>query len=166
MTIETTLNKIREHSPCQDAWGKLLKSLGRTQADDEPLAFSRIIESNGLDDALWCLRSICPEHESQVRLFAADCAESVLHFFEKQHPDDNRPRLAIKAARAFANGEISMEQLSAASAAARDAVLTATSYAALTAASYAVWATARSTASAAAMTARTAQATMIKDRFS
>ena len=38
--------------------------------------------------------------------FAADCAESVIHIFEKYYPDDNRPRLAIKAARDFANGEI------------------------------------------------------------
>lgn len=52
-----------------------------------------------------------------LRLFAADCAEHVLHIFEKERPTDNRPRKAIEAARAFARGEID----AAAGAAARDA---------------------------------------------
>lgn len=33
-------------------------------------------------------------------LWAADCAERVLPTFETQHPDDDRPRKAIEAARA------------------------------------------------------------------
>ncbi|NIO39568.1 MAG: hypothetical protein GTO41_04860, partial [Burkholderiales bacterium] len=41
-----------------------------------------------------------------LRLFAADCAESVLHYFESKYPDDDRPRKAIAAARGFARGEI------------------------------------------------------------
>ena len=55
--IYTTLNHIREHSPCTDGWRKLLKHLGKTEADDDPLAYSTILESNGLDDVLWCLRA-------------------------------------------------------------------------------------------------------------
>ena len=35
----------------------------------------------------------------QLQLFAADCAEHVLHFFEKKYPEDSRPRQAINAAR-------------------------------------------------------------------
>jgi hypothetical protein len=37
--------------------------------------------------------------DSISRLFAADCAEHVLHFYEDKYPDDNRPRKAIEAAR-------------------------------------------------------------------
>ena len=37
---------------------------------------------------------------------AADCAEHVLHIFERDYPNDKRPREAIEAARAFARGEI------------------------------------------------------------
>ena len=48
----TTLNEIREHSPCRDGWEKLLAHLGKTKADDEPLELLTILESNGLDDAL------------------------------------------------------------------------------------------------------------------
>ena len=32
-------------------------------------------------------------------MFAADCAEHVLHLFESKYPNDSRPRLAIEAAR-------------------------------------------------------------------
>ena len=119
--ITTTLNKIREHTPCEDGWTDLLKHLGKTKADDDVLKFSTIADSNGIDDAVWCLRSICPEHDKEVRLFAADCAEAVLHVFESERPDDDRPRKAIEAARAYANGEISEGELAAASDAARDA---------------------------------------------
>ena len=40
-----------------------------------------------------------------ARLFAADCAEHVLWIWTKHYPDDDRPRRAISAARAFAAGE-------------------------------------------------------------
>ena len=119
--ITTTLNKIRAHSPCENGWTDLLKHLGKTKADDEVLKFSTIADSNGIDDAVWCLRSICPEHDKEVRLFAADCAEAVLHVFESERPDDDRPRKAIEAARAYANGEISEGELAAARDAAWDA---------------------------------------------
>lgn len=41
-----------------------------------------------------------------ARLFAADCAEHVLAIFEEERPNDDRPRNAIEAARAFAMGKI------------------------------------------------------------
>ena len=50
-------------------------------------------------------------NEKNLRLFAADCADHVLPIFEKKYPEDKRPREAIKAARAFARGEISFEIL-------------------------------------------------------
>jgi hypothetical protein len=56
--MKTTLNKIKHQSPCQDGWVKLLKHLGKTEADDEPLSLITILDSNGLDDALWCLRAV------------------------------------------------------------------------------------------------------------
>ena len=34
-------------------------------------------------------------------LWAADCAEHVLPYFEKEYPEDDRPRKAIEAARAW-----------------------------------------------------------------
>ena len=120
-TIFTTLAAIRQHSPCEDGWEKLLKHLGKTRPDDEPLKFSTILESNGLDDALWCLRSLPEEHHPHARLMACDFAENVLYIFEKQRPEDDRPRKAIETSRRFANGEASQEELDAAGDAAGDA---------------------------------------------
>ena len=115
--ITTTLAKIREFSPCEDGYKKLCKNLGgvRKYGKDTPVKFSQIVESNGLDDAVWCLQTICPEYEKEVRLFAADCAESVLHIYEKKYPDDLRPREAIQAARDFAEGKITAAELTSAS---------------------------------------------------
>ncbi|CAN5197750.1 hypothetical protein BH09PAT2_BH09PAT2_09300 [soil metagenome] len=45
-----------------------------------------------------------------LALWAATCAEHVLHFFKKTQPDDERPRQAIELARAWARGEITMSE--------------------------------------------------------
>ncbi|WP_408608921.1 putative immunity protein, partial [Desertihabitans aurantiacus] len=39
-----------------------------------------------------------------VARFAAAAAEEVLPVFERQHPDDGRPRAALEAARVFVEG--------------------------------------------------------------
>jgi hypothetical protein len=39
-----------------------------------------------------------------VTRYAAECARAVLEVFERAHPDDPRPRAAIEAAQAFAEG--------------------------------------------------------------
>lgn len=43
-----------------------------------------------------------------LALWAAACAEHVLHLFESAKPSDSRPRYAIEQARAWARGEIRM----------------------------------------------------------
>jgi hypothetical protein len=45
-----------------------------------------------------------------LALWAADCAEHVLHHFEAARPYDDRPRHAIDLARAWARGEVTMTQ--------------------------------------------------------
>lgn len=61
-------------------------------------------------------------NERTARLFAADCAERVLHLYEEAFPDDTRPRDAIAAARAYADGALSRSELKAARTAATIAV--------------------------------------------
>ena len=121
MTITITLNEIRKHSPCEDGWQKLLKHLGKTKADDEPLKFSTVLKSNGVDDAYWCLRALPEEHHSKLRLLVCDCAERVLPIFERALPNDSRPRDCIETARKFTNNEATKEELAAARDAARAA---------------------------------------------
>jgi hypothetical protein len=45
-----------------------------------------------------------------LALWAAACAEHVLHFFEHVQPKDERPRQAIRSAHAWTQGEITMRQ--------------------------------------------------------
>ena len=45
-----------------------------------------------------------------LAVWAADCAQHVLHLFEEMQPNDNRPRRAIELARAWARGEVTMTQ--------------------------------------------------------
>jgi len=123
--MQTTLNAIKKHSPCESGWKKLLASLGKTKADDAPLELTHILQSNGLDDALWCLRALPEQYHKQIRLYACDVAEHVLPIFEKLFPEDKRVRSCIEAARGFANGTVSEEQLYAARAAAWDSALAA-----------------------------------------
>src|SRR5918994_7951826 len=49
-----------------------------------------------------------------LALWAASCAEHVLHLFESAQPEDPRPRQAIEHARAWARGEVKMTQARAA----------------------------------------------------
>ena len=138
----TTLNKIRSCSPCESGWKKLLKHLGKTVADDEPLSFVTILESNGLDDALWCCRAT-PEYNREWRLYAVWCALQVKHLMT-----DKRSLDALVISEVFANGLVGQAELDAArdaawavevdGATARDAAV-----AAARAARDAAWATAR-----------------------
>ena len=49
-----------------------------------------------------------------LALWAATCAEHVLHLFELVKPSDSRPRQAIEQARLWVRGEITMSQARAA----------------------------------------------------
>lgn len=125
MTLTTTLAAIRTHDPCKSGWRKLLAHLGKTKADDEPLPILTILESNGLDDALWSLRAV-EGQDRLIRHLACDFAEHVLlplHEREQlaQRPYDDRPRRAIEVARRYADQKATSEELSAARVAADDA---------------------------------------------
>lgn len=45
-----------------------------------------------------------------LAIWAADCAEHVLHHFERARPEDDRPRRAIDLARAWARGEVTWSE--------------------------------------------------------
>ena len=110
--MQTTLNKIRAHSPCAEGWRKLLAHLGKTQPDDEPLNIATILDSNGLDDALWCLRAV-EGQDREIRLYAVWCARQVQHMMT-----DPRSIAVLDVAERFANGEATQAELNSARAAA------------------------------------------------
>lgn len=159
--LSCTLNEIRAASPCEDGWRKLLGHLGKAKADDTIVTLETVLDSNGLDDALWVLDNVI-KNRRIISLFAADCAERVLPIFERDRPDDDRPRRAIVVAR---DPDATSEDLDAARDAALDAAVAAqaASRAAARAARAAVWGDARAAgaAGAAAGGARAAQ----KDRL-
>ncbi len=51
------------------------------------------------DWLVWYLSKFDLWTDAEARTFVCDCVEHTLHFFEEERPDDNRPRLAIEAAR-------------------------------------------------------------------
>ena len=137
--MKTTLNQIRAHSPCKEGWSKLLAHLGKTAADDEPLSIVTILDSNGLYDALWCLRAVegC---DREKRLLAVRFAREVQHLMT-----DPRSVAALDVAERFANGEATEGELGDA-------------YAAAYAATYAAAAAAHAAAARAAAAAAAADA--------
>ena len=155
--ITTTLNRIRAHGPCLKGWSKLLAGLGKAAPDDEPLPFTRIIEINGLDDALWCCRAE-PQYAREWRLFAVWCARQVEYLMT-----DPRSKDALVVAERHANGKATNAELAAASdaaSAAEDAAASAaisTRAVARAAASAAEDAAARGAAWAGAWAARAAR---------
>jgi len=137
--ITTTLNRIRAHKPCAPGWEKLLQHLGKTKADDEPLPFAVIVESNGIADALWCCRAE-PQYSKEWRLFAVWCARQVQHLMQ-----DPRSIAALDVAERYAMGEAAWAAAWAAEVAAWGARAAAweTAEAARDAAWAAAWAAAR-----------------------
>jgi hypothetical protein len=148
--MNTTLNKIRENQPCTDGWEKLLRTLGKTKADDEPLSLITVLDSNGLDDALWCLRAV-DGYEKEMRLYAFWCARQVQHLMTNQRSLD-----ALDVAERFAHGKATKDELAAARAAASVAAWSAAMDAARDAAMDAAWSAAWNAANAARDAARDA----------
>ena len=143
--MKTTLNKIRAHSPCENRWKKLLSYLSKSKADDEPLSITTVLDSNGLVNALWCLRAV-EGYDRELRLYAVWCVRQVQHLMT-----DKRSLDALDAAARYANGQATEQELgaaSAASAAARDAASAAAWAAAWDAARAAAWSAAWADASA------------------
>lgn len=105
-----SLQQIKDKKPCKSGWETLLKSKGKTKADKDLFPITDILDSNGLDDAVWCLR--CFEYKDYC-LFLADVAESVLHIYEENNAS-KAPRDAINAIRDYHAGKISKGDLDAA----------------------------------------------------
>jgi len=108
----TTLKAIKKHKPCLDGWRKLLRFLGKTKDDAEQLSIVQILDSNGIEDALWCLRAV-DGHEREIRLYAVWCARQVQHLMT-----DPRSVEALDVATKYAHGTATAAELSAACAAA------------------------------------------------
>lgn len=150
--MKTTLNEIRLHYPCADGWKNLLQHLGKTKPDDDPLPVLTVLESNGIDDAIWTLRAV-KGSDREIRLFAVWCARQVQHLMT-----DKRSVKALDVSERFANGLASAIDLDAA----WDAALAAASDVERDAAWAAAWAAASDVARASAWAAARAAASDVE----
>jgi len=96
--FETWVDQNQIQSPA-DAWEKLPR----------PDCMLWLVGPGGLTVML---------DKAKLRLFVCDIAEHVLPVFEREHPNDKRPRLALEVARLYVNGRTTKKKLETAAAAA------------------------------------------------
>jgi len=133
--MKLSLNTIMQYRPCgQHSKGKtgiskLAKLLGKEDFfDKEEFDLMKVLESNGIENAIWCLR--CFDYLDYC-LFLADITESILYIYEEKEAD-KAPRDTIQGIRDYKAGVINKKELlrlSAASDAAAAAAYVAAAYA-------------------------------------
>ena len=101
MKLTTTLNRIKEHNPCEDGWEKLINHLGDDFDFDVEIDLLTILESNDIADCLWSFRTVTTPCANIAVKFAIECAKRVLKYFSSKYPNDNRPRRAIELAEKY-----------------------------------------------------------------
>ncbi len=94
----------------------------------------RFDEVKNMDSPLPVQGKLSSLDRTSMAIWAADCAEHVLPLFTETQPNDERPRLAIEAARAWARGDIKVGQARAAALASHAAARECTDAAACAAA--------------------------------
>ena len=109
MKLTTTLDLLQKAGACTRGYKTLITALGAKYPHEKPIDLLTILNTNGLDDALWALGATAENCDMIARLVAADFAEQVLPIWQK-YSKDERPALAIQAARDFAHGRISREK--------------------------------------------------------
>jgi len=145
--VTITLETIKSFNPCEDGLENFIKH--HKDFSGSPLDLLEL-GNVSVSDKFWLLfrDEFIPEND--LHEIACKFAESVLHIYEEQYPNDQRPLQAIEAKRKFIKGLITRDELDAA----RDE-LDAARYAARDAAWAAAWA-ARAAAWAARYAARDA----------
>ena len=86
--MKITVKDIMGKNPCREYSEERVTKLWNGR---ESLTLVDILDLDiPADDRIWAVSRFLPTKE--VRLFAADCAESVLSIFETRCPGDDRPR--------------------------------------------------------------------------
>jgi len=130
---------IKELIPCRSGYhlcrpDDIMSWLGPVIYVAEPGKKIVAVDNKIVTNRVRLTRHIKTWNERAARLFACDCAARVLRFYEEKYPEDKRPREAIRMARKYANGKVSIEDLRAAYRAAYNAAYSAADSAAYSAA--------------------------------
>jgi len=121
-TLYTTFGILRENKACKSRYRYLARKLGgvKKYGQDTPIPILKILEINGLNDALWALQVAIPIEEADklLRLFCCWCV------WNAPLPDgrtvwdlltDERSRKAVEVAERYARGKATKEELDKAS---------------------------------------------------
>ena len=123
--MHVTLNQLNKWSACSSGYKKVIAAVGNDFDKDSAIKLIDILKhkSSDLSDVFWCIEhmELTPDQERDFRLLACGYAERVLPIFEKECPDDNRPRECIEVAKRYAVGDATEEERAAADAAAAGA---------------------------------------------
>lgn len=107
MTLSTSIAQIRALGPCASGYRFALGKLG----EDNVGAAEAREAGCSFDDMAWYLSVQAvndPEIDRRLRMWKADVAAHVLHVFEAAFPEEQSPREAIVAARAYVAGEVDL----------------------------------------------------------
>jgi hypothetical protein len=109
----TTTNRIMKNTPPGDLMPNLLKGLGKTETDDEPLTYLTIAELAEkkiltLNDVLWCMKAETKYNDIWGRC-ALKFAKEVSHLINLE-----KSLKALDVAEAYINGTATKEELEAA----------------------------------------------------
>jgi hypothetical protein len=89
-----TLETIKALKPCKDRLDNYVKHYSeKSFTHSQFMGLKNITQ----EDKIWAALRLIPQ--AKLRFAAADIAESVLDIYEAKYPNDNKPRLAIEAAR-------------------------------------------------------------------
>jgi len=101
-----TLKFLQSKDACLDGvnWCEENKLIGLPTID----FLNKLIKNDKLDWANWLIARVM-KRKQYLLAYAIFAAESVLDIYEKEYPNDNRPRKAIETAKAMKNG-VNMEK--------------------------------------------------------
>jgi hypothetical protein len=107
----TTLAEPKKAKACAPSYRCLCKQLGgyRKYGKSTPLAYTRILELNGLNDCLWALA-----HGDEAALYVCRLAALVFAQRAERYTDDERVRNCNRVTHLYLHGEATCEELSAA----------------------------------------------------
>ena len=117
MKTFTNAVELKALNACADGYKTFIETHG-----DNDAKLSQYLESNGWADTWWLIEGTYDQfsdsQKKDLRLLGCEYALSCIDNFEKEFPEDKRPRLDIEASIKFANGEIDEAELEAARASA------------------------------------------------
>jgi len=93
--MKLTKRWLKNHSACKDGYDWYIS----LKTDDLAKVWKAGLKEEKYDDLNWLIvRKLTKSNRVWYAIYAA---EQVIDIFEKKHPDDKRPRMAIDAAKAY-----------------------------------------------------------------